>query len=301
MKIWYDKNKLNLNEFKSEKFLFLPLFDKKVIDKSNDFHNNDWTEGIRHNVQYTSIDDADYIVYHDKLDQGIAEYLQYTNKPILAFFNDDSCKPINDNIPKNVHVFRTSINKTKQKKNEFAMPAWSADFKFTGTTYKCPRPVVSFCGAITDPVREKCIQQLEKNPKVKVDFIIRRSFWGGSPHDPTLRDEYIENIKNSDMVLCCRGAGNFSYRLYETLSCGKIPIIVDTDISLPCPDKVNWDKFIVTTPEKINDSINDWWSRHNVETYNIRQKYSRYVYETYLSPDGFAFYISNYFLKDENN
>jgi len=301
MKIWYDKDKLNLNEFKSEKFLFLPLYNKKVIDKSNDFCNNSWIEEIKYNIEYTSINDADYIVYHDKFDQGIVEYLQYTHKPILAFFNDDSCKPISDKLPENVYVFRTSINKSKQKKNEFAMPAWSADFKFTGPTYKSTKPVVSFCGAITDPVREKCIQQLEQNTKVQVDFIIRRAFWGGSPHDSTLRHEYIENIKNSDMVLCCRGAGNFSYRLYETLSCGKIPIIVDTDISLPCSDKVKWDKFIVTTPEKINDDINNWWNRHNTESYRIRQKYSRYVYDTYLSPAGFTDYISSHFLKDENN
>jgi len=293
MKIWYNKNKLNLNEFKSEKFLFLPLFDKRIIDKSNDFRNNSWAEEIRRNVQYTSIDDADYIVYHDKLDQGIAEYLQYTNKSILAFYNDDSSKPISDKIPKNVYVFRTSINKSKQKKNEFAMPAWSSDFKFSSSIYKCSKPVVSFCGAITDSVREKCIQQLEENPEVKVDFIIRRSFWGGSPHDPTLRSEYIENIKNSDMVLCCRGAGNFSYRLYETLSCGKIPIIVDTDISLPCSDRVEWDRFIITTPEKINDDVNNWWSRHDIESYHTQQEYSRYVYDTYLSPSGFAYYISN--------
>tara|TARA_R110002012_G_scaffold281087_2_gene470064 strand:+ start:5694 stop:6590 length:897 start_codon:yes stop_codon:yes gene_type:complete len=293
MKIWYDKNKLNLNEFKSEKFLFLPLFDKKVIDKSNDFRNNSWTEGIRHNVQYTTIDDADYIVYHDKLDQGIAEYLQYTNKPILAFFNDDSCKPISDKIPKNVHVFRTSINKTRQKKNEFAMPAWSADFKFTGTTYKCNKPVVSFCGAITDPVREKCIQQLEKNSKVKVDFIIRRAFWGGSPHNPTLRSEYIENIKNSDMVLCCRGAGNFSYRLYETLSVGRIPIIIDTDISLPCDDVIKWSNFIITTPETINEDIEKWWDNIDEKKYKSLQKYSRDIYEKFLCPSGFFNYITN--------
>ena len=293
MKIWYDKNKLNLNEFKSEKFLFLPLFDKKVIDKSNDFRNNSWTEGIRHNVQYTSKDDADYIVYHDKLDQGIAEYLQYTNKPILAFFNDDSCKPISDKIPKNVHVFRTSINKTRQKKNEFAMPAWSADFKFTGTTYKCNKPVVSFCGAITDPVREKCIQQLEKNSKVKVDFIIRRAFWGGSPHNPTLRTEYIENIKNSDMVLCCRGAGNFSYRLYETLSVGRIPIIIDTDISLPCDDVIKWSNFIITTPETINEDIEKWWDNIDEKKYKSLQKYSRDIYEKFLCPSGFFNYITN--------
>tara|TARA_R100000664_G_scaffold34234_1_gene55433 strand:+ start:1032 stop:1919 length:888 start_codon:yes stop_codon:yes gene_type:complete len=295
MKIWYNKNKLNLNEFKSEKFLFLPLYDKKVINQNNDFSNNNWSSQIKNTIEYTSIDEADYIVYHDKLDQGIVEYLQYTNKPIIAFFNDDSCKPISDKIPTNINVFRTSINKSKQKQNEYAMPAWSADFLFNGTVHKVTKPVISFCGAITDPIRENCINKLENNKKIQIDFIIRRAFWGGNPHNLTLRREYIQNIKNSDMVLCCRGAGNFSYRLYETLSCGKIPIIVDTDLSLPCSDKIDWNKFIITTPDKINDDVNQWWASHNSESYMSLQSYSRYIYDTYLSPSGFAYYISNFF------
>ena len=292
MKIWYDKKKLNLNEFKSENFLFLPLYSKEVIDQNNDFSNNNWSDEIEYIVKYTSIDDADYLVYHDKFNQDIIEYTQY-NKPVLAFFNDDSCKPISDRLPSNLYVFRTSINKCKQKKNEFAMPAWSRDFKFTGISNYRTKPVISFCGAITDPVRYKCIQQLENNTNLKTDFIIRNAFWGGDPHNPTLRHEYIENINNSDMVLCCRGAGNFSYRLYETLSCGKIPVIVDTDISLPCADKVKWDKLIITTPETINEDINNWWNSHDTKSYAARQRYSRHIYDIYLSPVGFTYYISN--------
>ena len=293
MKIWYDKGKLNLNEFKSEKFLFLPLYSKEVIDQNNDFGNSSWSDEIESIVEYTSIEDADYIVYHDKFNQDIIHYSQYNDKPILAFFNDDNCKPISDKIPSNIYVFRTSINKSKQKQNEFAMPAWSRDFKISGSSASfSSKPVVSFCGAITDPVRERCIHQLKNNPKLETDFIIRSAFWGGDPHNPTLRHEYIQNIKNSDMVLCCRGAGNFSYRLYETLSCGKIPIIVDTDISLPCSDKVKWDKFIITTPETINDDINSWWDSHNTDSYTTQQQYSRHVYDVYLSPSGFAYYLS---------
>ena len=40
MKIWYDKSKLDLNTFNQEKFLFLPLFDKEVVDRDYNFKNN---------------------------------------------------------------------------------------------------------------------------------------------------------------------------------------------------------------------------------------------------------------------
>ena len=256
MKIWYNKDKLNLQEFIQEKFLFLPLYSKEVIDQSNAFKNNDWSDKINNIVKYTSINDADYLVYHDKLDQGILEYTQYSNK-----------KPI--------------------------LPAWSNGFKFSKYYPSINSPVISFCGAITDPVRSKCIQQLEGNTDLKTDFIIRNAFWGGSIHNATLRQEYINNIQKSHMVLCCRGAGNFSYRLYETLSCGRIPVIVDTDLSLPCADKIHWDNFIITTPETINKDINKWWSKHDLVSLKKQFKYSRFVYDNFLTPAGFTSYISN--------
>ena len=96
------------------------------------------------------------------------------------------------------------------------------------------------------------------------------------------------------MVLCCRGAGNFSYRLYEALSCGKIPIIIDTDISLPCSNIIDWSRFIITTPENINHDIKEWWHNIDEDTYTDIQKYSRFIYEQYLTPAGFSKYISTY-------
>ena len=94
------------------------------------------------------------------------------------------------------------------------------------------------------------------------------------------------------MVLCCRGAGNFSYRLYEVLSCGRIPVIIDTDILLPCDNVIDWNKFIITTPENINYDIESWWNNITEEQYKEVQLYSRFIYENYLNPAGFAKYIS---------
>ena len=37
MKIWYDKTKLDINNFKSEKFLLLPQYSNEVINRDNDF------------------------------------------------------------------------------------------------------------------------------------------------------------------------------------------------------------------------------------------------------------------------
>lgn len=298
MKIWFDKNKLNLSEFKSEKFLFLPLYDNAVISKDKDFLDNKWADIIQDNITYSSLGDAEYIIYHDKYNSDLISFVHelqdYNHKPILAFFNDDRDIPISDSLPDNIYVFRTSINKSKQKLNEFSMPAWSSDFGVSEPRKLSTTPTVSFCGSITHPVRDQCIEKLTSNENIKTSFIFRNSFWGGKPHDPELRQQYIANIRDSDMVLCCRGAGNFSYRLYEVLSCGRIPIIVDTDISLPCENVVDWNKFIITTPENINKDIKRWWDNITDDEYRDLQQYSRFIYESYLSPAGFTKYISKH-------
>ena len=290
MKIWYDKNKLNLNEFKSEKFLFLPLYKNNIVQQDKNFINNNWD--IKP-IFTDNKNDADVLVYHDKLDSNIISYLDNTNnKPILAFYNDDNSKPINDSILEKVIVYRTSINRSKQKDNEYALPAWSVDFGKADIREKKDL-TISFCGALTDPVRNNCIEKFKSNKNITTNFIIRNAFWGGKPHDKKIRDEYISNLKDSDLVLCCRGAGNFSYRLYETLSVGRIPIIIDTDISLPCSDVIDWNRFIFTTPENIDVKVVEWWNSLTNNEYIDLQNYSREIYEKILSPSGFFNYLSN--------
>ena len=293
MKIWYDKNKLDLDSFKSEKFLFLPLFDINIIKKDNDFKNNlEWSEQIKDIVSYTTKEEADIIVFHDKLNQEISNYIE-EEKPVLIFYNDDNDKPISSKLPNNFYIFRTSFYKSLKSRNEIALPAWSEDFKdYINVRSKNKVPIVSFCGAITHPVRSTAINQLQNKENIKTNFIIRNQFWAGAPHNKQARMEYIENIKHSDLVLCCRGAGNFSFRLYETLSMGKIPIIVNTDLCLPCDDVIEWDRFIVTSDNNIVDSILKFWSNTTKNEYIELQDYSRKIYDEYISPSGFTNYIS---------
>jgi len=297
MKVWYDKDKIDLTEVTSEKILFLPLFDDNVVNQSEDFGGSNWAQEIRKHVTYTSIDEADYILYHKKLDTDIYKFAQehvgYNHKPIIVFYNDDNEKPTSADLPDNVFIFRTSIIKDQQKLNEISMPAWSRDFAPKGTTIrqKADKPVVSFCGALTHPIRKNAIDRIRDNTNINNSFVIRSAFWGGDPHNKHLRSEYISNIENSDMVLCARGAGNFSYRLYECLSMGRVPIIIDTDIVLPCKDVIDWSRFVITTPETICDDIKTFWNNISEKEYSELQQYCRHIYETYISPPGFVKYI----------
>lgn len=57
---------------------------------------------------------------------------------------------------------------------------------------------------------------------------------------------YMEELKNCIYSLCPRGIGNFSYRVYETMACGRIPIIIHDDCdesTLPSLYEIKWSDF----------------------------------------------------------
>ena len=298
MKVWFDKTDVDFNRFTSEQFLLLPLFSRDVIEKDNDFKNNNWSEGIQGIVEYVSkIEDADAVIYPKKFDEGVIKYIQsctFNNKKLYCFYNDDNSQPIDENL--NLNLYRTSLYRSKKKKNEFSLPAWSQDLFSVNQKqrFKNKIPTVGFCGYISHPVRSESISVLNKNLNIKRNFVIRDAFWGGSPHNAVIREEYINNIVNSDLVLCARGAGNFSYRLYETLSCGRIPVFVDTDCVLPCEDIIDWSQIciIVDSPVNLNDAINEFWNKISEKEYNQMQINARKIYQKYISPDGFTRYLS---------
>lgn len=65
--------------------------------------------------------------------------------------------------------------------------------------------------------------------------------------------EYAQNIKQSEFVLCPRGGGTSSFRLYEAMMLGRVPVIIaDQWVAPKGPD---WDSFSVRVKETELDTI----------------------------------------------
>jgi hypothetical protein len=64
------------------------------------------------------------------------------------------------------------------------------------------------------------------------------------PEDADPRREFLQGVLDSDYVLAPRGFGNYSYRLYEALALGRVPVLPDTGAPLPCAD-LDWDGLVV--------------------------------------------------------
>jgi len=258
------------------------------------------------------LDQADFVLLPYKWHAGDEKATQYAhkaslfNKKLVVFFNDDSSEEIS--VPNSI-IFRTSFYRATRKKNEHALPAWSEDFLANyfqselQLRKKEHRPIVGFCGFVptnVSHVRRKSIDYLSSDNRVETNFIIRNQFWAGAigneEHMKSARCEFVNNIVQSDYILCARGAGNFSYRLYETLSLCRIPVFIDTDSVLPYEEFIDWKRYCVWVDEKeishIAQKIVEFHNRLSPQYFVELQIACRKLWEEWLSPEG---YFSNFY------
>jgi len=273
-------------------------------------------------LELTSPEIADLIVFPCEWSTAFASHLSRVEaaavelgKPVAVFSASDDHEGISDTAL----VLQTSLYRSRRRPNDFAQPAWSEDFVNAHLGGELPlrpkrsRPVVSFCGLTSSSgllrrlrahpahtsIRARALRLLREHAGVGTNFVERSHFLGGALGRSGLdvaamqrvRAEYVENMIGGDYVLCARGAGNFSYRLYETLSCGRIPVFVDTDSVLPVDFSADWRGHCVWIDESELESIGDrvvaFHEGLSEHEFVGLQRACRRFWETYVSPEGF--------------
>lgn len=261
---------------------------------------------------------------HENIYDDLKSLSQKSGKPVMIFYNNDSDKPIEftDAI-----ILRTSVNSTTKPNNVFGLPGWSIDFKRQlGDDFyyrkKSKLPAVAYCGYVDYVnfrdylkrtgvlnylkrkirginlfsegfrLRGKAVRILSKSKEIKTNFIIREDFWASDISDKKLaRKQYMNAIIHADYALVARGGGNFSYRLYEVMSCGRIPVFINTDCVLPYENFVEWKQKCVWVDSKqinkIDFKIKEYHNRLSSDEFLERQKEIRSLYEEWIAPVGF--------------
>lgn len=199
------------------------------------------------------------------------------NKKVAAFWVTDSEDTFS--VPKNVFFFRTSLHRSFRMPTEDVLafvfdPLDPAMFYILPTTSK---PIVGFCGGVW-ACRKGIVELLKKDDRFTTNFIEREHF--GHPD----KVAYEDNIRGSHFTICNRGNGNFSMRFYHTLSVGRIPILIDTDLVLPFYDEIPWDNICVRahSDQELADKTHAFYERHNMED---AQKLCFKIYQKYFRPD----------------
>jgi len=119
------------------------------------------------------------------------------------------------------------------------------------------------CGA---PLRRDAFQILRGDNRIELKAIDRGAVLHRPGSQGPTRAEYRENLVNNQYSLCGRGSDNYSYRFYETLAAGRIPVLIDTDCLLPMEGKIDWERLVIRIPCRNLDSIATKIAEHHNRT-----------------------------------
>lgn len=148
-------------------------------------------------------------------------------------------------------------------------------------------------------IRSQALFILSKSKGLRRNFIIRNALHHTHQLTLTQRQQFVENMLSSDYILCARGGGNFSYRFYETLSCGRIPVLINTDCELPFERWIDWKRYCVWVEEEdlphLGDRICEFHNRLTPQQFQDLQLECRNLWLEWLSPQGFLSNFHRYF------
>jgi hypothetical protein len=154
-------------------------------------------------------------------------------------------------------------------------------------------------------VHARTLAALHEQRDVATSIVVRESGGGGNWTEfdgarwELARREFLDNMLDSDYVLCARGDGNWVLRFYEALCIGRIPVVVDTDLVMPYESLVPWRDYGVWIGRndiaEIGRRVAAFHDALTPSAFEELQRELRSLWERYLSPLGFFRHFHTHF------
>lgn len=141
--------------------------------------------------------------------------------------------------------------------------------------------LASFVGSNTHPIRDTMCNLYRHNS----NFVISTQSWSPSVRNDDFK-RYLDISLRSKFMLCPRGYGLNSFRLYESFQLGCVPVIVTDRPYLPWSDELDWSRFSVLVNENEIDKIQEVLSSISTPQYDELKAYGQSIYKTHFSLDG---------------
>ncbi len=124
-------------------------------------------------------------------------------------------------------------------------------FRWNPLVYHAPLDqavhLAGFRGSLTSPLRDRLVQKLQSAAGFDIQLV--PSIWLRMD-DPASRAEkqaYADHLASCRFILCPRGNGVSSVRLYEALEAGRVPVVLSDRLSPP--DDPAWHGCVLHVPE----------------------------------------------------
>lgn len=113
--------------------------------------------------------------------------------------------------------------------------------------------------------------------------------------EPNSGGDFHRIVTRSEFVLCPRGYGCTSFRLYEAMSLGAIPIYIWEEVEwLPYREEIDWDQLIISLHyDRISD-LPDIIRNMSPAEVAAKQNAIRSLHDRYFTLDGVCRYIVDY-------
>lgn len=188
------------------------------------------------------------------------EYLRYLigiSQKKLVIFSDRGDFPKKPKIPNSVAI-RVAINPGEDSSNKVVVPYNVESLDFLPFRKFSQKPTISFVGFVPriSPKRtasaitqtsshpaigngafvRKCFTKSFTKSTLDFNYVKRGTYGAHAQTDPDFinhREEYLNQMAESDLVLSPRGDANASARFFEVISSGRVPVIPNTRIQFP--------------------------------------------------------------------
>ena len=140
----------------------------------------------------------------------------------------------------------------------------------------------SFVGSITHPARLSMLHYLKGNS----NYVLLPKNWSSNVEDEK-QDLFLNVTSRSKFTLCPRGYGATSFRLYESMQLGSIPVYIYYDTPyIPFADELDWNKLSVLIHANDIINIDNILNSITVERYNEMLSYIKEIYPKYFTLEG---------------
>tara|TARA_R100001082_G_C4355850_1_gene156846 strand:- start:735 stop:1619 length:885 start_codon:yes stop_codon:yes gene_type:complete len=182
-------------------------------------------------------------------------------------------------IPHNTVIFSAG----GRVKTRMTVPTPLICGRIPNQTKRTKKYLASFVGSNTHPIRQKMIDAMDGKTGVKINA----EGWNMDVSDDRFTD-FIETSLESRFVLCPRGYGPSSFRLYEAMQLDAVPVYVSDDLWIPWQHDVNWEEISVLVSDAPGE-INSLYERLQAITedeYDTMKSKLKEVYEKYFTLEG---------------
>ena len=141
----------------------------------------------------------------------------------------------------------------------------------------------SFVGSITHPIRQNMYNALHNNK----EYYFSTNAWTDKVSKEN-QNLFIDITSRSLFTLCPRGYGRTSFRLYECLQLGSIPVYIYDIPWTPFSDEIKWEDFCIMVPSTEIYNINKILYSISGEQIVKMLKCGKEVYEKYFTMESMS-------------